>query len=927
MNSNSAGMKTCLTPIATGVAILLICSATPAVAQQNTDANSGVEQVVVTGIRASLQQALTKKRNSDSVSEVISAEDIGKLPDKNVADAIQRVPGVNISSSAGGEGGFSENDRVSIRGTSSSLTQTLVNGHMIGTGDWFVLDQAGAVGRSVSYALLPSEIVSSVTVQKSQQADMVEGGVAGSVNIETRKPLDFKKQLSAEVSAQAIYADLPKKTDPQLNGLINWKNDAGNFGVLVQLFSEERHERRDGQEFYGYAAISPTSNAAIAHPDLANVLAPAGISASLFEQTRKRTGGDIDVQFKPNSDWMVDLNGFSSKLSAANYNRSFYNNVASNLNATDPNTGASVGVVPSSYTIKNGTLTSAVIPASQYPAISANTTYNSQLYSAFGDEIYRPGSASSSAYIDLDASYRVNKSLKLTGSAGYTRGTGSTPADIGYEAGLTGAGSSYQLNGLSTAAMSFPGVNTAQFSNVVTDAAWGSHVETVDTEKYGQLDGLLSIGEGIWENAKFGVRYSEHHRNVAFPENRSCPSCLGTTASPTPVWGGATYPTNFGSGLNPGPGFFGAGNVWQINPAAIQSWANQYDLAGGPTTENWPGELDVLEKDAAAYLMANVSGNGWRGNFGVRLVHTNQATITNVPSPSTGTDASGNPTYLPGTIGQTNVNGTYIPTLAQHSYTDILPSTNFKFDLNKDLVARVAVARTMARADYSALVGAVSLNDTNDTGSGGNPNLKPIRSTNYDATLEWYFAPKSLLSAGVFFMDMSSYVTFGTSQQVYRNNTFKRFDTYTISSPTNIGAQNKGFELSWQQDLWGGFGALANFTLTDGSADDHLAVVGNSKDTYNVEAYYEKNDISARLAYTYRSAFSGGLYNSFPQVMDGTGNLAASFSYKVSDNISLTFDALNLNNAVLKYYGENKDQPIAFYSNGRQYYFGLRAKM
>src|SRR5471032_2583594 len=423
--SNSAAMKTGLTPIASAVALMLVCAAMPAAAQQaapvpataataqaaaqvsapatapatagdtaSAPAPGAPQEVIVSGIRASLQQALARKRNSDSVSEVISAEDIGKLPDKNVADAIQRVPGVNISSSAGGEGGFSENYRVSIRGTSSSLTQTLVNGHTIGTGDWFVLDQAGAVGRSVSYALLPSEIVSAVTVQKSQQADMVEGGVAGSVNIETRKPLDFKQQLTMEASAQAIYADLPGKTDPQVNALVAWKNDAKTFGVMLQGFSEKRHERRDGQEFYGYSPIAADSNAAKAHPELAGVLAPAGISASLFEQTRKRTGGTFDLQFKPSKDLSFDINGFSSQLDAANYNRSFYNNISANINATNPDTGASVGVIPSAYTIRSGTLVAATIPASQYPAVSATHTYNSSLYSAFGDQIYRPGSSS-----------------------------------------------------------------------------------------------------------------------------------------------------------------------------------------------------------------------------------------------------------------------------------------------------------------------------------------------------------------------------------------------------------------------------------------------------------------------------------------------------------------------------------------------------
>jgi iron complex outermembrane receptor protein len=130
-----------------------------------------LETIVVNGIRGSLELSLARKRDADSVMDVVSAEDIGKLPDKNVADAVQRVPGVNISSGSGGEGGFSENDRVSIRGTNPSLTQTTVNGHSIATGDWYIGDQTNTVGRSVSFTLLPAEIVGAVEVQKSSQAD------------------------------------------------------------------------------------------------------------------------------------------------------------------------------------------------------------------------------------------------------------------------------------------------------------------------------------------------------------------------------------------------------------------------------------------------------------------------------------------------------------------------------------------------------------------------------------------------------------------------------------------------------------------------------------------------------------------------------------------------------------------------------------
>src|SRR5437764_10180240 len=152
-----------------------------------TTSNRNLEEVVVTGIRASLEVSLEEKRAADSVEDVISSEDIGKMPDKNIADSLQRVPGLTISSAGATEGGFDENDRVSMRGTNPSLTQTLINGHNVASGDWFVLDQVSLVGRSVSFSLLPSEIVSQVIVRKSATADLVEGGVAGAVDIITRR--------------------------------------------------------------------------------------------------------------------------------------------------------------------------------------------------------------------------------------------------------------------------------------------------------------------------------------------------------------------------------------------------------------------------------------------------------------------------------------------------------------------------------------------------------------------------------------------------------------------------------------------------------------------------------------------------------------------------------------------------------------------
>src|ERR1700759_3081744 len=210
--------------LACSVSLAALVTAAPAIAE------GAPEIVVVTGIRASMDRAIDIKRDSVSLVDAVSAEDIGKFSDKNVADALQRVPGVNTVSAASGEGGFDENDRVSIRGTNPSLTQTLVDGHTVATGDWFILDQYQTIGRSVSYTLLPSEIVDTAKVYKSQQADLLEGGVAALVDIITRSPLNsFKENLTIEGSAGLAYTTLRGATTPQANALINWKNDAGTF--------------------------------------------------------------------------------------------------------------------------------------------------------------------------------------------------------------------------------------------------------------------------------------------------------------------------------------------------------------------------------------------------------------------------------------------------------------------------------------------------------------------------------------------------------------------------------------------------------------------------------------------------------------------------------------------------------------------------
>jgi iron complex outermembrane receptor protein len=882
MNKLMGRQKFTQTAIAAAAGMLAMASGL-ARAQAQQQEPGEVQTVVVTGVRAALEQSLRQKRSADSVVEVVTAEDIGKMPDKNVADAIQRLPGVNTQSSAGGEGGFGENDRVSLRGTSPSLQQTLFNGHAISTGDWFVLNQiGGSVGRSSSFSLLPSELVSSIVVQKSATANLVEGGVSGAIDVITRHPLDFRQQLTVEGSIQANYNDLSKKTEPQVSALVSWKNDQGTAGVLLQGFSEKQSVRRDGQEILGYTPISAGSAAAKANPSLTGVMVPTFIGASLFEQTKKRSGGAFDLQAKPSSDASVDLNGFYSKLAAGHQNTNWLAAPANSINSSN--------LIPQNPVVRSNTL------------VAAGFATNSGEV----DNIYRPDAGGESWYLDLDGKLRVTGDLTLTGKVGKTHGIGWDHSDVYYQNNVDG-GMVYALNGMSPASVSYPGGNTAKPGS--TAWAGGGEAQSVDQEKYAQVDGEWRLHDSMVETVRFGARATDHHRTAEHPlETR--PGSLGFS-NPGPAWNGQMYPSDFASNL----GGNLSSNYFKYDGAALGAWGavpgNR--LLDFTVRHNWTDEFAVGEKTAALYAMADFGGSGWSGNAGLRAIRTHQTTIVNL---------AGGPNPIKGSAF-----GDYTPTKFERTYYDYLPSANLKFDVRPDLVLRTSAARTMARPDYSALGGSVSLNDDALSGSGGNVNLDPVRSTNFDATAEWYFAPKSLLSAGVFYMDLRSIVAQGTATGTYYNNKRGTQTAYQITSPYNTSGKNKGVELSYQQPVWNDFGVLANYTYADGQLDDGGELLNSSKDTYNLTGYYENARFSARLAYSYRSSYKAGVDRGASQHVAGMPSLAASVNVKLTDQLTLTFDALNLTNETIKMYAENTDRPRAFYSNGRTFYVGLRAKL
>jgi iron complex outermembrane receptor protein len=892
----------------TSVAAIL-CAAAPAMAATDTGA-SAVSEIVVTGIKESLQRAITIKRETVDQVDAVSATDIGKLPDKNVADALQRIPGVNTSSAASGEGGFDENDRVSIRGTSPSLTQVTVDGHAIATGDWFILDQFQTVGRSVSFTLLPAEMVQSTVVYKTQDASLLEGGVAGVVDLRTPTALNLTHGGFAFFgSLEGAYNTLSGAWKPQVNATVAWANNDGTLGVSLQGFYEDRSLRRYGQETLGYTQIGAGSATGAAIPALRGVWAPTLIGSTLFQQERKREGGHFDVDYRPSDRVELDLDGFYSKLDATNVNDNYMYWGSNEVNNN----------VPSSYTVANGTLTSAV-----WPLLSPG---GAPVDGIVVDNIVRPGANAYTAYINLAGRFKANDHLTLSTIVGYTQGRGQTASSPSFESDAA-TGVSYQPSGNGWQVVP-TNINPASPNGLANDWAWNETFTSQDKEIYGQVDADWKVDSGVFKDVLFGFRGAEHTRQVDGWDRGCSLGANGQCWTSPPMPFSATNPTPYPSGFNAGAlGIPGLLIPIAGNPNTIINILNSInDGVHGPISSikqpvnyYWPGSFKVQENDYAGYVMAHVEGDGWRGNFGVRLVETQENAFTNVPT-SAG---------APGAINSSAF-GPYVIDHVRHDYFDPLPSVNFSFDLQPNLLLRVSAAETISRPDYSALGGTVTLTDLTLTGNGGNPNLKPIRAAVFDGAIEWYYMPTAVAAISVFYDDLSSYVTFGTSTQTFLDQFLSKpgapvFEPYTISSPVNTSGQLKGVELQIQQPLPYNFGFQANYTYIDGSDAQGNALVGTSQHTFNIVGYYEVPLFNVRLAYTYRSHYFVGLDRSAQENEAGYGELDASANFNITKNVTLSVDALNLTDTLLKYYAINPTQVRAVYENGTQVYAGVHVK-
>lgn len=864
---------------------------TPAAAPAADAADS---EIVVTGIRESLREAIDAKRDLSVIADVVTAEDVGKFPDKNVAEALQRVPGIVVNRE------FGEGERVSLRGTAPNLTKTLLNGHTVATADWFILDQVAST-RSFNYLTLPAEIIGRLEVYKSPQADVEEGGVGGTINVITRNPLDLDP-LTLSASVQGVYSDLSGKFDPQVSGLVSWKNADETFGVLVGAIYQKRRTRRDGLEIFGYRSF-PVGGG--------NALVPTLIGSTMFEQNRERYGANIGIQFRPSDELEINITGLYSRFNADNFNQNYI--------AWGEQALAGGG------TISNAVVEDGVAVAGNIASRNGGTEGFGVVYDAIDRQ-----AVAKTVSADFDLTWRPVDALSVHFKAGWTKANGDTSNENFIEFAGPGAFSYDLRSGRPEVAFSNP--NPLNPAGIRPDFARIQSVTNDDEEKYFYLDVEKEVEWGPMTALKFGVKYTDHDRVAerfatnggVFTPGLRCGAVACTSAD---FATGSGMPGDFLDNIA-APGTLN--DYWRVDPAKLRAI---YAAQTAPGTDRFlvPGNTYAInEKAYGGYGLAKFGGDGWRGNVGVRVIKTEQT--------SDGFIIGGaNPEF-------TNPFGGFTPSTAKRSYTDILPSANLSVDLSDQVVLRFAAGKTMTRPDFVDITPGVDLNGTLLTGRGGDPNLDPYRANQYDLSIEWYPDRETIVALAAFYKDIQSYIVNTTSTETLPGvfvpgsqpagcvaagggnpNLFNC--PYQINRRSNgDGGRNQGFEFQVSRPIWGGFGAVANYTYSDAKASNGDPIPGNSKHSLNLTGYFENDLVSARVSYNYRSKFFIDIDRAAPLNQASLSSLDASLSINVTENIALTADAINLTNEEIVQYSGTRDRPRAIYDNGRQFYVGARLK-
>lgn len=947
--------------VSIAVAHLLAAVTTGVAAQESAPKSDGMApeaRVMVIGTRAAIEHSINVKKNASTNIEVVTAEDVGKMPDVNIGDSLSRLSGVNVSYNGSFLG---EAERVSLRGTPPNLNLVTLNGHALASGDW----QPSAPGRSVGFSLLPSQLIGQAIVYKTQRADLTEGGLSGSVDILLRQPLQFKKGITGSASIGAAYSDLPRATDPTAGLLVNWRSESGTLGLLTQAYKEKRTLRRDASEtFNGYSPLTASQAKSAGDASLVGKLMPQSLNAAFFEQQRTRTTFYLGAQLKPSSDLDVKLGFFRSELDAYNYNSSGF--------------ARPVDLVNQGWLVKDAVVVGDVITKAR---LVRPTTLdpNRRVIGFQFDNNARPEAWSLSSFVDLDVAWKPLENLSYRLRLGTTGGKGETgpvPSmifaylnpNVSY-ALYPGTGRDYSVTSSVTglpADLSRPD-SFSLMKNLATQFA------SSDKEDYAHLDAEYLPSSGLFTSFKWGVRFSRHVREYTGVGARwKAEDKGGVPISPAPGIGVSNgtlaslsnlpvyaktvaptakdivpfsevptpnvfYPENFGSGL------YGSypQNMFRLNLGQIAEFYSKHGYYDPVGNMNWVLNYTVAEPNKSIYVMGDYElTNHLRGDIGVRFSQTDVYSLSY--QALTGVCKALEPCKLDNAITSSRY-AAYIPQIVSRRHVNTLPSFNMRWQPEQDHIVRFAVSRGLGRPSYNELAGQVVLNNTQLTGTSGNPKLSPTTSNNIDVSWQWHFARRAYVQAGVFGQWLSEHVKFGQEQLEFLNTSTGGVDSYLVKTRRGVKAKLKGAELATEFPIGLGFGFGGNLTYISSQDEDGVPLLGTSRWTYNMRGFYESNKFTATIAWNYRTAYgfdfvgegksqhgrdpSGNiiLFNG-QHIFGSSGTLSASVGYKYSDSLSFSVNAVNILNPVRHTYYNTTNAPGNFDQTGRTFFFQSQMK-
>ncbi|KRG69544.1 TonB-dependent receptor [Pseudoxanthomonas dokdonensis] len=926
MQTRTTVGKTPVTMLALSIALALQANAVvkaqdstaqdPAVTTQPADASvDTLDAVTVTGYRASVEKALDIKRGEAGVVDAIVAEDVGKFPDLNLAESLQRIPGVVITRDAG------EGRNISVRGLGPDFTRVRIDG-MEALSTVGSTDQNGGTNRSrgFDFNVFASDLFSQMIVRKTASAEVEEGSLGATVDLRTARPFDYDG-FTLAASGQVGYSDFSGKADPRMAALISNTWADGTFGALLSVAYSERNALEEGSGTGRWAngssngGFNPASPFTDAFSD--DVYHPRFPRYTQMEHEQKRTGVTGALQWKPSDRTEFTLEGLYSKIDAERDEHYIEAISFSRSGAGKPNTIVNDGYI--------------------------DPTTGALLYGQFDNVDVRAENrhdewATEFEQISLDGSHEFSDSFKISGKIGTSSSKHDNPIQTTIMMDKVDVGGySYDYRGDKYAPVLDYGIDPVDPNgwNLSTIRMRQNKVE--NDFDIGQLDFSWIISSGF--TLKGGVLakdYSFSSQEWRRTENESIVPTFGD--------GTTLVPVNM-TDLISLKGISGSPGTW-VTPDfdAIADQFNIYSGEGSFALSPYAASTrSVDEEDRGVYLQGDFSTDlgsvPFSGNFGVRYVKTKQS--------STGTATA---------------SGTPVPTTVEREYSDTLPSMNLVAELAPDFLLRFGAAKVMSRPGLGSLTPGVTVSVSGGarTVSGGNPNLDPIRADTYDLSAEWYFQEASLLSVGLFFKQIDSFVQTTRVVQPYSasglpaslldNTDATVNDDFVFSVPVNTpGGDLKGVEANYVQTFtflpgaWSNLGLQLNYTYVDsqiqyltssGANSLNTDLTGLSKHSWNATLFYEGERFSGRVSATNRDDYLiqvPGTEKGFTEDVHGQSGstyVDASLRLKLSEQLEVSLEGINLTNepSMQTWVGAASQLPLDYSETGRQYLMGLRYK-